>query len=281
MIEAELTAIQAIGNKPYKSIAAAAKEQNGPSSELISHIHHLAELLKNLPTVLPLDPSSSQYGFGLDPELIEEEGKQYEVLIQMFKLAVKKLEKDSKREFLHEVWLERLIMATKIQGAKIPVKMSALVLKNGQKPNVRSLHKVVHLRASWRSAKVHQMVLTFDDLRWKPLETEREKKLQWERLDALTRESWEKKKMRKKKNSWSENGVNMKEQLNSNAITVSAKELLLPLKRDKMNHLSIRCSGAVSIRFTLEGSVKQNMWWNKAGMAQADKLVSPSPLGSY
>lgn len=48
--------------------------QQGPSSKLISHIHNLAELLKNLPIVLLLDPMSLQYGFGLDTELVEKKG---------------------------------------------------------------------------------------------------------------------------------------------------------------------------------------------------------------
>jgi hypothetical protein len=128
------------------------KPQQGPSSKLISRIHHLAELLNNLPLGLPLDPPSSRYEFGLDSELIEEEGvwfafnrnlevcfethklapggtivfsergKRYQQLIRMFKLTAKQLEKDTDRNFLREVWLERLITAAKLQGAKIHVK---------------------------------------------------------------------------------------------------------------------------------------------------------------
>jgi hypothetical protein len=44
---------------------------------------------------------------------------------------------------------------------------------------------------SWSTAVPTQ--LTFHDLRWKPLETEEEKKSQWKKLDALTREFWEEK----------------------------------------------------------------------------------------
>jgi hypothetical protein len=40
----------------------------------------------------------------------------------MFKLTAKQLEKDTDRNFLREVWLERLITAAKLQGAKIHVK---------------------------------------------------------------------------------------------------------------------------------------------------------------
>ena len=50
--------------------------QNGPPAELISHINHLGNLLKNLPGNLPLDPPQSEscYSFGLETELVEEEG---------------------------------------------------------------------------------------------------------------------------------------------------------------------------------------------------------------
>jgi hypothetical protein len=40
----------------------------------------------------------------------------------MFKIAVKALTKDTDHEFLCEAWLECLINAAKLQGAKIPKK---------------------------------------------------------------------------------------------------------------------------------------------------------------
>ena len=46
----------------------------GPSSELISRIHHLQQLLNNLPAHLPFNPETSTYHFGLDTELVNEEG---------------------------------------------------------------------------------------------------------------------------------------------------------------------------------------------------------------
>jgi hypothetical protein len=127
---------------------------NGPSAELISRINHLGHLLKNLPRNLPLDPlqSESRYNFGLETEHVEEEGvwfafnknleacfethtipaggtivfrergKRCEALIKMFKEAVKALTKDADRDFLQEVWLERLIKAAELQGAKVPKK---------------------------------------------------------------------------------------------------------------------------------------------------------------
>ncbi|KAG1722946.1 hypothetical protein EDB19DRAFT_1834792 [Suillus lakei] len=120
----------------------------GPSSVLISRIEHLGRLLKNLPQSLPLDPPNSSYDFGLDTEMVEEEGvwfafnrnmevcfethklgrsgtitfrergRHCEALVGMFKETVKKLAKDSERDFLHEVWLEWLINAAQQQGAK-------------------------------------------------------------------------------------------------------------------------------------------------------------------
>ena len=50
--------------------------QNGPLAKLISCIDHLGNLLKSLSEDLPLDPlqSESHYSFGLEMELVEEEG---------------------------------------------------------------------------------------------------------------------------------------------------------------------------------------------------------------
>ena len=128
--------------------------QNGPSAELISRINHLGNLLKNLPRHLPLDPlqAESRYNIGLETEHVEEEGvwfafnknleacfethtipaggtivfrergKCCKALIKMFKEAVKALTKDADRDFLQEVWLERLIKAAELQGAKVPKK---------------------------------------------------------------------------------------------------------------------------------------------------------------
>ena len=51
-----------------------------------------------------------------------ERGKCCEALIKMFTEAVKALTKDADRDFLQEVWLERLIKAAELQGAKVPKK---------------------------------------------------------------------------------------------------------------------------------------------------------------
>ena len=134
--------------------------QNGPPAKLISHINHLGNLLKNLPENLPLDPlqSESCYSFGLEMELIEEEGVWFafnrnlevcfetykisaggsiifwewgwhcEALIKMFKEAVKVLTKNADCEFLREIWLERLIKAVEMQGSKVPKKWAAFSL---------------------------------------------------------------------------------------------------------------------------------------------------------
>jgi hypothetical protein len=43
-------------------------------------------------------------------------------LIQTFKTVTKGLTMDADRTFMQEVWLERLIKAAEMQGAKIPSK---------------------------------------------------------------------------------------------------------------------------------------------------------------
>ena len=126
--------------------------QNGPPQELISRITHLRNLLKNLPSNLPSNPTESRYCFGLDAEDVAEEGMWYafnrnleacfethkipvggtivfrergpqlDDLIQTFKTATKGLTTDADRTFMREVWLERLIKAAEMQGAKIPSK---------------------------------------------------------------------------------------------------------------------------------------------------------------
>ncbi|KAG1811120.1 uncharacterized protein BJ212DRAFT_1483790 [Suillus subaureus] len=253
--------------------------QQSPSSELISCIHHLAELLKNLPTALPLNPLSSQYGFGLNTELVEEEGvwfafnRNLEVCFKTHKLGPNGtiLEKDSEQEFLHEVWLKRLITATKLQGAKIPVKhknpmniddnvssspekqaktQCAKPARSGSFSSVMETSKdssdggkqmescTIPIQSSctlkvelsgkikptppnWSTTVPTQ--LTFDNLRWKPLETEREKKLQWERLDALTRESWEEKQT-KEEEEWVEAAVTAEKRQNEPPINQALRE---------------------------------------------------------
>jgi len=96
--------------------------QNGPSSELISRINHLGNLLKNLPKSLPLNPHDpeSSYNFGLDMEMVEEEGVWYafnrnlEVCFETHKIAPggtiifreRGVRKDADREFLRETWFQ-------------------------------------------------------------------------------------------------------------------------------------------------------------------------------
>ena len=45
-----------------------------------------------------------------------------DALIQTFKTAAKGLTLDADQKFMWEVWLERLIKATEMQGGKIPSK---------------------------------------------------------------------------------------------------------------------------------------------------------------
>ena len=70
--------------------------QTGPPAELILHMNHLGNLLKNLPGNLPLDPPQSEscYSFGLEMELVEEEGvwfafnRNLEVCFETHKITV-------------------------------------------------------------------------------------------------------------------------------------------------------------------------------------------------
>ena len=126
--------------------------QNGPPQELISRITHLRNLLKNLPSSLPSNPAESRHFFGLDAEDVAEEeiwyafnrnleacfetyripvggtivfqerGPQLDDFIQTFKTAANGLTMDTDWTFMREVWLEKLIKAAEMQGAKIPNK---------------------------------------------------------------------------------------------------------------------------------------------------------------
>jgi len=123
--------------------------QNGPPQGLISWINHLGNLLKFLLDGLPLDLYDSKYYFGLDMDDVEQEGVWYAFnhnlkacfkmhkilaggtivfcergshlvnLIKIFKNAITELTVDADWTFLKEVWLERLIKAAELQGAKI------------------------------------------------------------------------------------------------------------------------------------------------------------------
>ena len=53
------------------------KPRNGPSSELTSRVHHIVQLLVNLPETLPLDPERLNYAFSLDMGLVGKEGIWY------------------------------------------------------------------------------------------------------------------------------------------------------------------------------------------------------------
>ena len=121
---------------------------SGPSSKLIARVHHLHHLLENLPSKLPLNPVETTYYFGLDSEHVDDEGiwyafncnlevcfethkipsggvivfreqgARYKTLIEMIKVTLKMLS-DNERTFLCDAWLERLISAVELQGAKV------------------------------------------------------------------------------------------------------------------------------------------------------------------
>lgn len=125
----------------------------GIPQALNTRIGRLALLLKNLPHSLPILPLGSCYSFGLDSDDIEQEGfgyafnhnleivfetyknpgptvtlnqrgPCYDSIITMFRKVARALppaERDSENGHLRR-WLERLILAAELAGAKIPAK---------------------------------------------------------------------------------------------------------------------------------------------------------------
>lgn len=54
--------------------------------------------------------------------IFKERGERYDKLIQMIKITVKAMSSEKERDFLREVWVERLIKAAELQGAKVTAK---------------------------------------------------------------------------------------------------------------------------------------------------------------
>ncbi len=130
------------------------KPVTGPPQALISRIDYLGRLLKGLPSSLPLDPPeiSSTYFFDLDDNDVKAEGTLYALtqnlercfqthalgggeklrfrergkrcgnLVKLLKTAMREISNDKDREFIGEVWVERLIQAAKDTGAVMPSK---------------------------------------------------------------------------------------------------------------------------------------------------------------
>ena len=121
----------------------------GPPAMLVERIEHLATLLVHLPKSLPEASDDSTYQFYLDDEKIEdigiypelnhhleicfgtwkapdtvvrftERGPHLKGLIAILKRTIR--EDPGCREFVRTHWLERLIVAAKESGAKIPDK---------------------------------------------------------------------------------------------------------------------------------------------------------------
>lgn len=120
----------------------------GTPQNLISWITHLQNLCHSLPETLPLNPPVSTHNFGLDDEkmaeyraldafsanmeicfetfwardkdiLFAEHGQWLETLILTIKTAVKKMS-DLDWTVFHKAWLERLIKAATLSGARLP-----------------------------------------------------------------------------------------------------------------------------------------------------------------
>lgn len=119
----------------------------GTSQSLNSWIEHLANLLRNLPETLPLNPDQSCYYFAADSADIEELGlygafsRNLVICFETFKSAdgeIKLLERGDRidalvpfikrvvredpdsRDMVETAWVERLIRAAKTAGAVIP-----------------------------------------------------------------------------------------------------------------------------------------------------------------
>lgn len=54
--------------------------------------------------------------------IFQGRGDQYNALIEMIKATVTALPTEGERTFLQDVWIERLISAAELQGAKVPAK---------------------------------------------------------------------------------------------------------------------------------------------------------------
>ncbi len=130
----------------------------GPPKALIERINHLKTLLEHLPdsNELPLNPAESKYIFYLDPEVLsedpsgiaalshclevafetwhrpdgeiefKEQGRRLsEDLIKFLKDAIKHhVKSEIDQAVFKEAWLERLIWAAVLAGAKIPAQSS-------------------------------------------------------------------------------------------------------------------------------------------------------------
>ena len=121
----------------------------GPPAELVERIEHLATLLTHLPKSLPEAAEDSNYQFYLDHEKVDdigiypelnrrleicfgtwkapgaairftERGSHLKDLISILKRTIR--EDPGCRAFVQTHWLERLIVAAKESGAKIPNK---------------------------------------------------------------------------------------------------------------------------------------------------------------
>lgn len=130
----------------------------GTSQTLNARVEHLADLLRNLPETLPLNPNQSHYYFTADPADIEDLGlygafaRNLEICFETFKSAdgeIKLLERGDRlnalvpfikrviredpnnRDMVAAAWVERLIRAAKTAGAIIPERNARTLERSG------------------------------------------------------------------------------------------------------------------------------------------------------
>jgi hypothetical protein len=141
----------------HRKVTTAPKPVTGPPQALVSRIDHLRDLLCNLPSALPENPTHSLYNFSIDPEILKdgghfsavshalevsfethllrlqnrtiiftERGNRLETLVKFLKTGVKHMSPGERTTF-QEAWLERLITAAVDSGAKSGKKRKAAV----------------------------------------------------------------------------------------------------------------------------------------------------------
>ncbi|KAH9927827.1 uncharacterized protein B0H18DRAFT_1118347 [Fomitopsis serialis] len=149
------------------------QQQPALSNTLIARINHLASLVRNLPSSLPLEPSKSMYQFSLDADFEKEEGtfaafsrtlecvfqthtlgrdeeiiftergRRCEDLIHFFKTCMRPMT-GSERETIRTAWLEWLIRGAKATGGSIPKKRRVIVSSSDSEDEALNLKPRVH-----------------------------------------------------------------------------------------------------------------------------------------
>lgn len=164
----------------------------GTSQALNSRVEHLANLLRNLPETLPLNPDQSHYHFAADPADIEDLGlygafaHNLEICFEKFKSAdeeIKLLEcgdrfnvlvpfikwvicKDPDcRDMVGTAWVEWLIQAARTAGAVIPeinARRTTMTLEHsgtGMVKKEKAIWNIPHAQTASAALQVSQPII--------------------------------------------------------------------------------------------------------------------------